>query len=29
MKGSENMQLVEIHQFNYNHKYYKQLDHLC
>ena len=23
------MQLVETHQFNYNHKYYKQLDHLC
>ena len=23
------MQLVEIHQFNYNHKYYKRLDHLC
>ena len=23
------MQLVETHQFNYNHKYYKQLNHLC
>ena len=23
------MQLVETHQFNYNHKHYKQLNHLC
>lgn len=23
------MQLVETHQFNYNHKYYKRLAHLC